>query len=127
MIEVGVAALLANDPAVAALVANRISPLVLPVDPQFPAITYESMTSQSDVLLSGEIGEQTERIRIKCCSLSYLEAGNLAQAVHDLLDTWKGTLSDGTVAQVIERVSGNDFFLSDQRIYGKTIDFIFFY
>jgi hypothetical protein len=128
MIEVGVVALLlADTDGVAALVGNRIDALVLPLTPVFPAITYGALPSQAEELLDGSISEQTERIRIDCYGLTYLDAANVAQAVHNLLDTYDGVLPDGTVAQVIERSSGQDFFLSDQKVYGKSIDFTFWF
>ena len=127
MIELGIVALLIEDTGVSALVEDRIYPTVLPPVPTFPAITYEMMPSKEAQLLDGTISEQTLPIRIKCHGLSYLDALNVAGAVHNLLDTYQGKLPDGTVSQVTERGSGQDFYLADQKVYGKVCLFTFFY
>lgn len=126
MIQQGIESLLAANAAVAALVGVNIFPLVLPAGfTSFPAITYMVMPDKAVILLDGSLGEQHARMRIKCHGLTYADAANVQAAVHTALDTFAGPLSDGTVIQAVEPGDGPDFYLPDQKIFGRVAEFTF--
>jgi hypothetical protein len=134
VIELGVVALLAADSGVSALAGNRTYPLVLPLGTSLvsgaPAITYQSLGDKPDFELDGGISWMTERIRLKCHGVASLDALNLSIAVHNLLDKFSGQLPEaaslpGMFIQFVEPQPGPDFYLSDQKLYGKTLDFVF--
>jgi len=131
MIELGIVALLEADAGVSAL-ASSITPLVLPtgvtLQPGAPAITYQSMGDKPDMNLDGITGWETERIRLKCFGVRAIDAFNLSLAVHTLLDNFSGALpgpAPNWFIQVVDPQPGPDFYLSEQKIYGKTLDFVF--
>jgi hypothetical protein len=125
-VEAGIVALLAGNEGVSVLVGPNIFPLALPAAfTNFPAITYTVMPSKAVVLLDGELGEQTARIRFKCHGVRYEDASGVQAAIHAALDTYAATLSNDTVIQAVEPSDGTDFFLADQRIFGRSCEFIF--
>lgn len=128
MIEAGVYQLVSTSAGVIAAVGANVFPVALLPDAPLPAITYSSLGVRPDLNLDGSVGWQMERIRFRCYGLTESAVVAAAQALFDLLDTWSGELpGGGPVIQVIDPEPGPDFFLSDARIFGKTLDFIFSY
>jgi hypothetical protein len=126
MIQAGIVALLATNAGVSALVGTNIMPLALPPDfTDFPAITYMVMPDKPVILLDGSLGEQHTRMRFKCHDYIYGNAANVATAVHTLLDTFAGPLPDGTIIQAVEPGDGPDFYVSDQKVFGRVCEFTF--
>jgi hypothetical protein len=127
MIEDGLVALLKADSTVGPLVGSNINPVALPPSPSYPVIVFDVLPSGTELLLDGSIGSMTEKVRIRSLSTVYADAVALDQAIHALLDTWHGTLPDGTRATVIERATGSDVFIQDARAFGKTAEYVFLF
>jgi hypothetical protein len=126
MIQQGIVALLAANEGVSTLVGTNILPVTLPPGfTAYPAITYTVMPERGVILLDGSLGEQHARMRFKCHGLEYQNAANVQAAVHAALDTFAGQLSDGTVVQAVEAADGTDFYLSDQKVFGRVCEFTF--
>jgi hypothetical protein len=64
-------------------------------------------------------------MRIKCHGIKYADAATVQVAVHAALDTFAGPLPDGTNIQSVEPGDGPDFYLSDQKVYGRVAEFTF--
>jgi hypothetical protein len=126
MIQEGIVSLLSNSVAVTALVSTRTTPVVLPPNPQYPALTYTDISFVTDSLLQGP-GPNAKRVRLDCWGKSYADAKALQQAVHSVFDGFTGTLSDGTVVQETALSNEIDFFESDSRVYRCLTEYIFYF
>lgn len=122
MTEEGIYNLLATDPTITPLVSGRVTPVILPKSPALPAITFFLVVSTSVVNLDAT-AVNTVRVEIDAWSKSYLEAKQIQAALHNLLDGWSGTLSDGT--RVLEASSNDnpDFFEKDSLLYRASTTF----
>lgn len=85
MIESLVVQRLLADPAVAALVGERVEPLKLPQKPTLPALVY-SRVSTKRVLTHDGPGPERPRIQVDCWASTPREAKDLAAAVRACLD-----------------------------------------
>lgn len=79
---------LRNDPAVAAYVADRIYPQVMPDEPVVPAIVYTLISNRPQNSLEGYTSGQMQAIvQLDCYTRTYADAQALADVVQDLLGT----------------------------------------
>lgn len=97
-LETEVRARLAADGAVAALVGTRITPILLPQAPTYPALTYQRISGPRWQVLEGPGGGETARLQIDAWAASYLAAQGLAAAVRGSLNGFIGTLATLRVA-----------------------------
>ena len=78
--------------------ADRIDPLSLPRDPQFPAITYQRISTPRDLAHNGDQGFAGFRVQINCWAkrvegsvAGYFQAKQLAGEVRQALHGFRGT------------------------------------
>jgi hypothetical protein len=90
-LETGLRALLAADPGVSALVADRIRPLRLAQGETYPAITYQRIACSPRSTLDGATGRLRSVVQATCWAESYLEAHALADAVRACVTDYRGT------------------------------------
>lgn len=84
--------LLKDDAAVAALVSNRIFPLLMPQNPAFPAITYHRVSGPRVHSHGGPSGLASPRFQVSCWAKSYAAVRDLAEKVRLALDGRMGAL-----------------------------------
>ncbi len=77
---------LANDSAVAALVATRIYPVNLPQDCTLPAVKYQLIGGIRDFFIDGPSRSGRARIRFDCWGATSDAAWGLYEAVRDAVD-----------------------------------------
>lgn len=93
-IEVALQQYLRAQPAVAALIANRLYPLLLPQPPVgWPSVTYSCISRYPERDLSGVI-YFTSRFQFSCWSERYGEAKVTAQAIRQALEGYTGPLGE---------------------------------
>jgi len=116
MLVEGLYSLLAGSPELAAIVGSRITPVVLPMNPAVPAITFAQISSRTLVTFNrAEIS--VDQIEINVWASSYHDAACGKQALHALLDMYQGTLSEGTVVMYTSSTDGEDDFEKDSLLY----------
>lgn len=124
MLIEGVYSLLTTCAPLTAIVGSRVTAVVLPKNPVFPAVTFLGISGRTDVALD-QSAISDSRIEVNVWSKSYLTAAAGQQALHDLFDGYSGTLSDGT--RVIGTTSSDnpDFYESDSLLFRCSSDFTF--
>jgi Protein of unknown function (DUF3168) len=80
MLEQNIASVLTAQAAITSLAATRVYPIVLPTDPDLPALTYQIVGGSSNPTLSSA-GMQKIRLQIDCWGDSYGDAVTLRDAV----------------------------------------------
>lgn len=102
-IRKAVAAALAEEPTIAALVGDRIFPLFVPLveTEEFPALTYQLVSLTRSRHLRGPNGLARARVQITCISRNTDDADALADAVR-VFDGFVGVL--GGIAVVVETI-----------------------
>ena len=88
--------LLANAP-VAALIATRMYPLLLPQNAVLPAVTYQVISDVHELNQSEPGGLPVIRLQYTCWADSYLAAQTLAAAIRVALDGFTGVMGSGSV------------------------------
>ena len=127
MIETGLRGALLADAAVAALVGTRIYPVVLPQAPQYPAISFQTISGESHYALGGHSGLASPRIQVDCWAESFDAVMALRSAVIACLGGYRGTVA-GVTIQGMFKVAEVDAFEPEltqtgARIWRKTLDF----
>ncbi len=101
MIEEGLHAWLAADPAVAVLVVEgktaRIYPFNLPQGAKLPALTYNKISSVSDRHLTGRSGLARARVQVDCYGETPAAVKELKEAVRLSLDHRDGPAASETI------------------------------
>lgn len=125
MIEKGLADLLLADGAIAALVGNRVRHIVLPQGTDYPAIVITQVASQYLTSLEGVNALQMKRFQIDCYARNQKAVRQLAQYVHNLLDGYRGLLSEGTAVQGVLPNSDAEFWFddADKKLFRVACDF----
>jgi Protein of unknown function (DUF3168) len=124
MFEVGLINLLTTAPALTALIATRVYPVELPVNPTLPAIAFKQIGSQSQASFDGS-GFQQKRIEFAVHASSYLAAITVKAALIKVLNLYTGLLSDGSFVSSSEQITGTDLFIADDLEYVCTQEFYF--
>jgi hypothetical protein len=118
MLPDGIVGFLLTQDSIIAVVNDRIQPIPAPPDlDQFPLITYQGVSDESQQAGDGPVGVATMRIVFDCLAERYLDARNLARALKLVLNGFSGTLPDGTQILLAESASLADRFDDGSRIY----------
>jgi hypothetical protein len=123
MIEAGLFNLLSGSSGIASFCDSRIYPVILPEDPQLPALTYQLISAQPSPTLTTS-GMQRFRIQFDCWAETYADAVGLRAALTETLNGFQGTLNDGTALQDAQLEQVVDFFGDDDRFYRCMVEFI---
>jgi len=83
---------LSGDADVAALVGDRIYPLLVPQDADLPALAYQRISGVPIYAHDGPPGLARARVQITCLGRSYSEAKDLAARVRAALSGYRGTM-----------------------------------
>lgn len=107
---------------VAALLGDRLFPLVLPQACRLPAATYQRIGADIEYDLNGPGGLERPLVQIDCWADSFAEARGIAGAVRDVLHGYYGLMGDLTVQRVvIEREA--DEFEAETKLYRCSADY----
>lgn len=93
MIEPAIRTILANDPAVSAVVADRVWLGTRPQGERRPGVVLNRSSGGDQHCLDGAAGYATGTVQADVLAPTYREAKELAQKVRDALDTYSGTVA----------------------------------
>lgn len=88
------------DPAVAALIGERLHPRRLPQKPTLPAVVYQRVATRRRHDLAGPDGLPRARMQFTCWALTPAHAAQVAHAVRTRLDGHRGPVGGTTVGSV---------------------------
>lgn len=106
VIEQALVSLLAGDPAVSAMVEDRIYPETAPQGESRARLTYQRISGQRVKSLDGPTGLAGPRFQVDCWAATKAESIDLARAVEKALDGFKAT---------VEGVEIQGIFMDDER------------
>jgi len=122
IIEEALVAKLKATTAVTDLVAARIFPVIMPLDPTFPGMTYAKVFPGRQYSQSGPSGLARGRFQFTCWGATYASAKNVANAVISTLDGLSDTLS-GVRVDSITNASEIDGYDREAKSYYVAVDF----
>ena len=114
-VEPKIYTLLSGDALIAALVATRIYPVILPQDVTLPAISYSRVSGGQVNSFDGYSDLENPRIQIDVWGETYASVQALAALVHTVMD---GATTFGALLE-----SDMDFYEDDTLIYRVSMDF----
>jgi hypothetical protein len=128
--EQAVFAVLAANAAVAAIVADRVYPTVLPQSAEVPAIVYTRVSADHTHTLGGASSLASGRVQVNCWADSYAEAAELARAVRLAVQGYRGEVAVGAESITIDglfALSTGDLAdpsagLESHRRFGRRVD-----
>lgn len=109
-LEADLRAYILADPTVAALVGDRMYPLVIPQGSPQPCIVYAKQGRDRQQLFCGEDGLYRTGVDIDCYAVIYDDAVTLANAVSARLKNFSGTMGTTRVPRIFLET---EFDLSD--------------
>jgi Protein of unknown function (DUF3168) len=123
MFEKGLRNLIINDSTVGPLVGDRVRPMMLPEGSTLPAMVFTVVATTPLASMDGVNALQTKRVQIDCYAANAPAAKQLAAALHNLLDGYKGTLSEGTLVMSSLPDQDVDSFEYDPQMFRIACDF----
>ncbi len=109
--EKAAARAIAADPAVAALLGERIWPVIAPQSASLPFATWRRTGVQRSQTLSGPMGMATVLLAVDVFSTTYEEARDIADRVRSVLDGWGGAVSEYVSVRNVSLDSESDGFV----------------
>lgn len=98
--EIAIRQQLVSDAGVAALVGNKVYPVLAPASADLPFITWRRISVQRQQGLSGPVGMPTVLLSLDLFAETYEAVRELSDACRKALDGWGGTTNDVRVANV---------------------------
>jgi hypothetical protein len=130
-IETVLYSILTADVGVSSLIATRLYPLIIPQGVNMPAMTYQKISGQWQIQMSGPHNMSRERFQFNCWAKTYSETRALAEAVRDLLNGYDSTVD---TVKIHVATLDNEFDVVEEtgdvrlaRRYGRMMDFIIWY
>lgn len=105
------------DTAIAAKVATRVFPLVMPQGTKETSIVYTRISGKSGHHMAGRDGLAFIRMQIDVWSPSSDEAAALANLIKDRLDGYKGQMGAGDAAVTVQGI----FFADERENYDDAV------
>lgn len=126
MLSAGLYALLAGEPTITDIVADRIEPIELSIGQTMPALVYKFVGGSSSPTFNTS-GMQKVRVEFSCFGDSQLQADTLRETIRKFLNGFQGTLSDGTVLQNVDLIQPLDFFEQYSREFCCGAEYYFYF
>jgi hypothetical protein len=133
MIEEALRAMLVQSAPVAALVSGRVYPVVLPQAPEYPAVTYQMVTNDSEYSHGGPSRLATPRFQLDLYAQTFKGVITLRNAVMFAMSGTRGLFGSPPVRiQGVFRVMELDAYEqllapAGPRVWRKTLDFNLFF
>jgi hypothetical protein len=122
MIEAGLYSLLTANAGLTALVGNRIYPVLVPEPPTYPCLSYQVVASHSTYTFEGkQLGSKL--FQFDAWGTSFSDCKNILNALRNALDTYQGTLTDGTRVLCALSEQEIDQFEEDSRVYRSLAEY----
>jgi hypothetical protein len=124
MIETSLFTRLSGFGGLSALVATRIYPMLLPQEPQYPAVTYAFVSGVPVAAMGADTGVTRKRLRVTAWSKTYAEMTSVADQVRLCLERWRGTVGGVVIQDTYVDNDSLDLFDDISRVYYRPLDFI---
>ena len=109
--EQGLATVLVSDPAVAAVVGQRVYPVIAPAAADLPFITWRRSGVQRSHTLGGPMGMPTVVMSVDLYAVTYEAVRELADRIRRALDGYGGSPSDSVVVDNVSLDNEADGFI----------------
>jgi hypothetical protein len=104
MLEKGLYALITTDAGVSALIGTRAYWVLAPKGSALPQVVLARVTTEDTYDTQGATGLRDAVVQVDCYAADFYGSRAISLAVRKLLESYKGTLADGTrVSAVITR------------------------
>lgn len=125
--HIAILALLTRSTTLAALVADRIYPDVMPDNPAYPAITYQKLSGSSARGAVNDPPLMTATFQVSAWAKSRLGAATIAHAINDALDRARKLTVGGVAIDDCFYEDDVDLFDNDTRTYFNHATFKIYY
>ena len=122
--ESGLYSYLISNAGVIAVLGDRLYPVVVPESPTFPVAAFSVLSKVPVYTADGNSGFINYRVQFDTYGNTYADAKAVQFAITTAIDSYTGTLPDGTVVGNVMQVSARDLYDSDARVYRTLSDFI---
>lgn len=102
---------LKNNPAVAAIVGDRVFPVIAPASSAIPFITWRRSAVQREMTLQGPLGMPTVTLAIDIYAETYEAVRELADRCRATLDGWGGALGNWISVRNVSLLNESDGFV----------------
>lgn len=109
--ELALAAVMAADPAVAALAGMRVYPVIAPADAAIPFVTWRRTGVRREQTLSGPMGMPTVLLAVDVYAETYDAVRELADRIRLALDGYGGAASDSVLVDYVTLDNETDGFV----------------
>ena len=109
--EQALASVMLTNPAVAAVVGQRVYPVIAPATAEVPFITWRRSSVSRQQTLSGPMGMPTVTLAIDLYATTYEAVRDLADRVRVALDGYGGRPSDSAVVKNVSLDNEADGFI----------------
>lgn len=123
--EEAVIAWLLADPALAALIVDRLTPGVRTQGDHLPALVFNLISDLPDYSNDGQTGLTQARIQLDAYGSTYAQAKAVARAANARISGWRAVVGGWTIQGVFQQ-NARDTFTHDapEKIPGVSTDFI---
>jgi hypothetical protein len=121
MLKKGLKDLLLADSNTTAFLGNRVRVGRLPQGSDFPTVVLKFDSSGYVQTLEGTNATQMRRVRFDCWGKTPRDGDELAQTIHNLLDSYRGVLSEGTSIVSCLPSADVDVFDEELKIAGVSV------
>jgi hypothetical protein len=125
MLVEGLFTLLNSYAPLTAIVSTCVTQVVLPLNYTTPALTYSVVSTNQEAISNMGTFQTRQAVEINIWSTVYHDIAYGKAALHALLDTYHGTLPDGTVVLYTDAKDIPEMFEEDSRLYRGGITFTF--
>lgn len=124
MMEYELRTKLLSDATIAAILATRLYPVILPQNTIFPAATYQIIDTPRDFNLDGPSGLARPKIQYTLWATKADNVKALARAIRLALNGFKGTLPDGSDVKSVMLEDERETYESDVNLHRIDLDFV---
>lgn len=126
VVEQALTARLEGSTSVTALAGTRVYPVVLPQEPNLPALTYTLISSVREHAHTADPGTVHARIQVTAWGNTYASASGLSEGVRAATQRWGGT-STGVVVHDVFIENEYAFYDDETGSHAHTLDLMVHY
>jgi hypothetical protein len=109
--EAFVGTVLTGDPRVAAIIADRVFPVIAPASAAIPFAVWRRQAVNREQSLSGPVGLPTVTLALDMYAETYEGVRDLADACREALDGYGGSLGNSISVRLVSLLNESDGFI----------------
>jgi hypothetical protein len=109
--EAFVGTVLTGDPRVAAIIADRVFPVIAPASAAIPFAVWRRQAVNREQSLSGPVGLPTVTLALDMYAETYEAVRDLADACREALDGYGGSLGNSISVRLVSLLNESDGFV----------------